>query len=195
MSVILLTLSQMFTKCFIRRNIIPKEKEDIFVYGFQLIISTLSSMMTILLISCFTNIAYGILFLFFFMPIRGCVGGYHADTFEKCFIYTSLCFPATMMVSAIMQHMNLTPVAYILLIFGYIILILKAPCRDVHNPLSAEAIDKNKFYTRILLLIYASIILVTFFRNPAFSLAEANTLNLVTFLFLLKKREKGVCLQ
>lgn len=190
-----MTLSQMFTGYFIRRNIITKEKEDIFVYGFQLIISTLSSMITILLISCFTNITYGILFLFFFMPIRGCVGGYHADTFEKCFLYTSLCFPATIMISAIMQHMHLVPVAYLLLIAGAIILILKAPCRNAHNPLSEEAIHKNKCYTRILLLIYGGIIIVTFCVNPTLSLVEANTLNLVTFLFIFKKQQKGVCLQ
>lgn len=190
-----MTLSQMFTGYFIKRNILTKEKEDIFVYGFQLIISTLSSMTAILLISCFTNLTYGILFLFFFMPIRGCVGGYHADTFEKCFLYTSLCFPATIMISAIMQHTNVVPVAYLLLIFGYIILILKAPCRNAHNPLSEKAITKNKFYTRILLLIYGGIIIVTFRINPMLSLVEANTLNLVTFLFLIKKQPKGVYLQ
>lgn len=166
------------------------------MYGFQLIISTLSSMMTILLISCFTNITYGILFLFFFMPIRGCVGGYHADTFEKCFLYTSLCFPAVMIISAIMQYTNLVSVAYLLLILGYIILILKAPCRNVHNPLSEKAVDKNKLYTRILLLIYGGIILVTFFINPTVSLVGANTLNLVTFLFIIEKnQQKGACLQ
>lgn len=182
-----MTLSEMFTEYFIKRNIITKEKEDIFVYGFQLIISTLSSMTAILLLSCFANLTYGILFLFFFMPIRGCVGGYHANTFEKCFLYTSLCFPATMIISAIMQHMNLMPVAYLFLIFGYLILILKAPCRNIHNPLSKKAIAKNKLYTRILLLIYGGILLITFFTNPALSLVGANTLNLVTFLFIIEK--------
>lgn len=188
-----MTLSQIFTGYFIKRNIVPKEKEDIFVYGFQLIISTLSSMAAILLLSCFINITYGILFLFFFMPIRGCVGGYHADTFEKCFLYTSLCFPATIMISAIMQHMNLVPFAYLLLILGYIILILKAPCQNTHNPLSEKAIHKNKFYTRVLLFIYGGIIIVTFWINPMLSLIEANTLNLVTFLFIIEKKFQKEC--
>lgn len=93
--------SNYLTNYFIENHIVSPQKKEIFIYGFQLILSTLSSMFTILLISAVFNISYGIIFLLFFMPIRFCAGGFHASTYHKCFVYTNGVFITMLIFSKI----------------------------------------------------------------------------------------------
>lgn len=88
----LLKLSTYLTHYFIKKNIIKSNLSQIYIYGFQLTISTLCSLLSILLLSSFSNFIFGITFLLFFMPLRFCAGGYHSNTYQKCFILTNLCF-------------------------------------------------------------------------------------------------------
>lgn len=76
----LYSISSIITKYFFKKNIITNSDQEVFTYGCQLIISSFCSISSILLLSFFINITYGILFLLFFFPIRLFCGGFHASS-------------------------------------------------------------------------------------------------------------------
>lgn len=186
----LLQLSNIITNYFLKKEIIGIEKKEVLIYGFQLTFSTLSSIITILIFSCLINIFYGIIFLIFFMPIRFCSGGYHANTYLKCFIYTNSCFVIILLFSKIVLHLDLLNTYALLAFIGILYLWLKAPCKNANNPLSEKYIQYNRFITHIILAIYAIICIITYHISPFMFLIEFNTVFLVSILFIIGSNEK-----
>ena len=150
----LLKLSTYLTHYFIKKNIIKSNLSQIYIYGFQLTISTLCSLLSILLLSSFSNFIFGITFLLFFMPLRFCAGGYHSNTYQKCFILTNLCFLFTLFSSKIFYKYHLFNLNLSLFFISVILLWIYAPCENINNPLSNTYLEKNRLYTHILLIIY-----------------------------------------
>lgn len=73
---------------------IAPERRAVYIYGFELIISTVSGMAAVFLIAAlgFHRPLEGIIFLAATISLRIYSGGYHADTYLRCFIITSLSF-------------------------------------------------------------------------------------------------------
>ena len=103
----LLQISKSFTNYLLKKEIIEYSKKELIIYGSQLTLSTFASIVTILTLSCFFNILYGSIFLLFFMPIRFYAGGYHAQTYRQCYIYTNTCFLGTLAFSNIIFKYSL----------------------------------------------------------------------------------------
>ncbi len=130
----LLKISEYVTNSFVNKKIINSNSADIYIYGFQLTLSTLFSIITIILISSLINFLFGIIFCSFFMPLRFCAGGYHSKTYWNCFILTNLSFMFVLFVSTF----YLPLIIYIFNIFLSLLFSLwfKAPCINKNNPLS-----------------------------------------------------------
>lgn len=77
---------------------IAPERRAVYIYGFELIISTVSGMVAVFLIAAlgFHRPLEGIIFLAATISLRIYSGGYHADTYLRCFIITSLSFTVVM---------------------------------------------------------------------------------------------------
>lgn len=185
----LLKISRCLTSCLIKRNIIEFEDTDVFIYGFQLILSTFSSVITILLLSYFINILYGIVFLLFFMPVRFCAGGYHADTYLKCFVYTNSCFVFTLLFSKIVEKFHLLHAYSLLTLIGVLYLWMKAPCRNENNPMSETYIHINRISAHVILMIYSIILTITYHLHSFIFLLGFNTVFLVSILFIIGNLE------
>ncbi len=68
-----------------------KQEQDVYTYGFELIISTIIFFVSIIVISAILSSPIsGLVFLITFVPLRLFTGGYHADTYSRCFILTRL---------------------------------------------------------------------------------------------------------
>lgn len=66
---------------------------EVYVYGLELIISTLAGMLSILAVSTMlSDITAGLVFLFSFVPLRLFTGGYHASTYGKCFLVSNISY-------------------------------------------------------------------------------------------------------
>ena len=102
----LYSISSIITKYFFKKNIITNSDQEVFTYGCQLIISSFCSISSILLLSFFINITYGILFLLFFFPIRLFCGGFHASSYIKCFLCTNTIFIMTLFCSLSLVDCN-----------------------------------------------------------------------------------------
>ena len=72
----LLTCSEYCVKWLTKNNFLPEDDRPIYVYGFQLLLSTISSLTSILLISaCIKRLSYAMCFLLFFFVLRLFCGG------------------------------------------------------------------------------------------------------------------------
>ena len=77
---------------------LSEEERPVYVYGFELLLSTLSSMITICSVSIIIGKpGYAIFFMLFFFSLRLFTGGYHAKTYLICFITTNSLFIITIL--------------------------------------------------------------------------------------------------
>ena len=85
--------AEYLTHTLYRHCPLSEEKRPVFVYGFELSLSTLSSILSIILLSIiFKNVYFSLLFLYIFFFLRLFSGGYHAPTYSRCFILTNAIF-------------------------------------------------------------------------------------------------------
>ena len=86
-------ISKQFAEFLIRKTQSGSEKEEIYVYGLELILSTCAGFFSILLLSGFwKEVMSGIVFICFFAPLRMFAGGYHANTYRKCFCISNISY-------------------------------------------------------------------------------------------------------
>lgn len=69
------------------------DKEEIYIYGLELIISTFFGLVSILLISCLlSRFTSGLVFISVFVPLRLFTGGFHAATYTRCFVISNISY-------------------------------------------------------------------------------------------------------
>lgn len=180
----LYNISSMITKYFFKKNIITNSDQEVFIYGCQLIISSFCSISSILLLSFFINITYGILFLLFFFPIRLFCGGFHASSYIKCFLCTNTIFIMTLFCSLSLVDCNKYILVGICCYFFYYIL-TNAPIIHPNNPLSESEARRNKLHTKKVIIIELIIINLFLIFNIQIALSIAITTTFFVY-FLMK---------
>ncbi len=87
------SLSKNITAFFMLRDLIENDEKEVVQYGAEIIISTLIGFGIILGVGgCFRDIKFAVAYLFFIVPIRMCVGGFHAKTYFSCNVIFLLVF-------------------------------------------------------------------------------------------------------
>ena len=83
--------------------------KEVYIYGIEIILSTLIEMVTILLLAAlFSEITEGLIFIGGFFFLRIFSGGYHADTYRKCFLVTIGAFLSILILTEILNNLHLT---------------------------------------------------------------------------------------
>jgi accessory gene regulator B len=78
---------------YMRKNIVDEQKKEVYVYGFQLLISTICNVVLILIVAvCFGVVTESLFLIASFVVMRSVGGGYHADTHRACIILFCLVF-------------------------------------------------------------------------------------------------------
>ena len=159
----------MLTKCAtfltnkLNNNInFSDEEKDICIYGFELLLSNLSTMFIMLIISIiFGNILYVLSFIcVFFVPRLFC-GGLHANSHLKCSIMTNTIF-ISIILSKLFVYMNLESAIVILSTLSLIPIIALCPVVNVNHPISKKTYKKNKKISIAISIINISVIIISF---------------------------------
>ena len=130
-------------------GVIGNDVLDIYVYGFELLLSFLFSTTTIVIAGCVMNkIMETIAFLTVFILLRSFTGGYHADTYAKCSITTFLLYGLVMLFSVYIQVGFIFYVA--LMMIGMIVLFIKAPVENPNKELSEQEKRKHRNTSLVL---------------------------------------------
>lgn len=148
-------LAQYIAGCLLRNDIIDGEKLDIYIYGFEVMISSISGFVIALLLGlAFSQILECIVFLLIFVSMRSYCGGYHADTYLKC----NSIFAAT--ITAVMLLVKMVPqypvyVHFLVGVFSMLTVILLAPVENKFKPLDDATKRKCRSISVLLALLFS----------------------------------------
>lgn len=155
------------TNILLKYDAIESNQQNIYIYGFELLFSTIMCISFIL----FWGIMSGhrklvVTFLFFFVPIRTVAGGCHAKTYGDCFLLTNFIAASSVLTA---KHLWIHRNVYIdwilwvlfLAVFGYIW--IKSPVISKKYPWNLKKAIKNKRYAHIMLILEGTVILTAKF--------------------------------
>lgn len=122
---------------------IDQKNRDIYIYGFEIAISTILGLLSILIFSAvFSTWITGVYFLCLFVPLRIYAGGYHALTYKKCYIISMLSYMAVLIVNDMLWDKVPKLIWGLSLISAFVVIVLKSPLRNEHHPLKTEKLNK-----------------------------------------------------
>ncbi|MGN0335460.1 MAG: accessory gene regulator B family protein [Lachnospiraceae bacterium] len=191
----MLQITNKFLNVFLERKVIDEDMADVYRYGLEILFSSLFTTFSILVISFLLNsLGLGVLYLFLTIPLKLTAGGYHADTYKKCFLISNLTFTALIYVYKIISYYHSISVIFWLIILycSTFYIFLKAPVQNIHQPLSPAKIERNKRRTRIYLLIDCCAITLLAIIVPASGYILFSILCiLLVALFIIPTQRKG----
>ncbi len=149
----------------VKMKLIEREDEEIYVYGMQTLYEKVVSTLSIILITLLCNeIMAGFLFWICFKILRSCAGGYHAASFIKCYILSTLCFTGIIfLIKYGLIDINYYRIAGA--IMGFVLIIL-GPL-DCENKRMSER-EKSVFYRREVIIIIVFTVLAGIFMKMEF---------------------------
>lgn len=176
-------------KKLISNKTISEEMLDIYVYGFELLISFLFS--TTIVIACgmiLNRMSQTIAFLCVFIFLRSFTGGYHAKTYLFCSVVTLLTYGIVLLASSLME---VTIIYYVLiLIVGIILLIIFAPIKHPNKEIVPKQRIKYKLISLILFFLFSTVgILLIKISNDTSSAIMFTLIADLVLLFIKNRKE------
>lgn len=125
------------------KQIIPEEREKTYVYGFELLISSVVGIFCLIFLSMLSGIPLAWLpYLIGFIPLRVTGGGYHARTHFMCIFTFSAVFLILLYTGkTIMQLRN---IHFILAAVSFAVMYFFAPVEAKNKPLSGQLRQRNR---------------------------------------------------
>lgn len=130
------------------------DKEEIYIYGLELIISTFFGLISILILSCLlSRFTSGLVFILVFVPLRLFTGGYHAATYSKCFAISNISYLIVLFVRDI--TLEVIPIwIWSFLLIGMCCYIIKnAPIINSVQPINESKQKRNKKMAKFILTV------------------------------------------
>lgn len=148
-----------------------KEKKEIYVYGIELLISSLIGIVLVLGLSIgLGKVWSGVVFLAVFILVRQYTGGYHADTYVRCNAAFVLTYLLTVGIWIFCRVHDLKVAVWFILLGAYIIMAVLAPVENKNKPLDDEEVKKYKWksiviYSAFIMVVLAADITGVFMRS------------------------------
>ena len=167
---------------------------DVYIYGFELLVSSVIETISLLLIGLLTGkLIDTIIFIISFSSIRVFSGGYHANSYLKCFIVTVAYYLLVLFSAYIMlafPNRTIILIAIITLFLSLILFILMSPVKSKGK--SILNYKKQKILSIISLCINAilPIILLTIYQNNILIIVYP-TIICVDVLIIIESLKKG----
>ncbi|ANU44952.1 hypothetical protein ADH76_01380 [Enterocloster clostridioformis] len=190
--------------CILTRMLLERVQEnkcddDVYVYGIELIISTIVNLSAIMLISwLLSDAAFGFLFIAIFVPLRLFTGGYHATTYAGCFIITNLTYLILFIIKkTLWGFIPVTGWLGILVIAGCYI-IRKAPIINIAQPINEYRQKRSKQISRYIMLVDLLLAIYFAFCNKelvstiSLSVCLVSAFMLITNKSILKRKESSI---
>lgn len=185
------TLATRLARRLLLKNVIIEDHFDVYVYGFELLISSISSTVLIFLIGLLThNILQTIAFLVTFILLRQFSGGYHANTYGVCFVVTLSVFGLVLLLA---NHIQIHLTAFwVLSVIGTFLLIGVAPIENPNKKIIPEQRNKFKLISVVLfiLLILIAITLRDFAPRVSSTVFFVLMADLILLFIKTKRKEK-----
>ena len=150
---------------------------EVYLYGFEALIASILNSVAILLIGLlFDRFIDSIVFLACYCPLRQYSGGYHADTYKRCF-FTFICiFLATIFLENNLGNIDLKPLIVLFSVLNLLSICMLSPVEHINNPLTYNEKIKYKRRARLIATLVFLFIVMSkeYFTYSAFALFWIN---------------------
>lgn len=149
-------LAVKITSKLLLQKIIPENLADIYIYGFELLLSFLFSTSVILVIGILCDRFFQtIAFLLVFVALRSFTGGYHAKKYWVCTVVTLTTFCLTLLLS---EFLKVSLLLYVILgIIGLVLITKFVPIENPNKPLSEKQRGKYKIISLVLFISFIAV--------------------------------------
>lgn len=188
-------LSRQITDFLSKRDVIEEEKKDIYLYGYEIMISNiLGFIITVLLGILFSSIWYSLIFYAVFVSVRQYTGGFHANSYLTCNIIFSLVISSVLLVSNFLTPFWNIYFTIIAFVFHMAVIILFSPLDNEHKRLSSEEKKKYRKIGIIISLVWSVAAAFLSFFWSKLTVTICVTLISISLLLLIGMLiEKGRC--
>lgn len=154
-------VSESIAYFFAEKGFFEKEHVKCYVYGFYYIISETLYWLLFASIAFFADrVIESIVYMFVFINIRHCAGGYHANTRAKCniiFTITYLLFLGTLRISL---EKSYVPAMLIAVTISMTILLLFAPVKPANKKCTDNEMEKYRQKTIAYSVIFSMLVYI-----------------------------------
>lgn len=176
------------------------EKEEIYVYGLELIITTFLGLASIVLVSgVLSEWSSAWIFTGIFVPLRLCTGGYHADTYGKCFVISNLSYLSLLIIKKLTEGRVPMLVWFMLLAIACWYIGKNAPVLHRNQMINEQKQKRNHKTARVLLIVDVAVSLSFAIYQEEFMVMTVLSVCLIAGLMaradkrlVFKKRRGGV---
>lgn len=185
------SLAQYITGVLLKNNTVEHEHLDIYIYGFEVLISgTLSLFIGLILGIMFSQLTQCIVFLVIFVILRKYCGGYHANTYLKC----NTIFAVNVAIVMIILKFNIIyPFVFHMVLCALCIFIycLSAPIENIYKPITDK--DKKKYRSIAVVLALITVVLssAVYFHLLRYSIVMDMAMLSVAVSMIIEKLRKG----
>ena len=154
------------TAHMIKEDIVSAEDEEIYIYGWSLILSHVGSFMVMLIAAALMGEVVGtLIFIVFMIPLRSYAGGFHADSYLKCFVL-SMSGYAVALASALLWPSHFPIWTLSLALFATLTTFIAAPVDHPNKRLKEFRKRQHKIVSRIIVLTQTALIISIWFLLP-----------------------------
>ena len=161
------SLAGWLTRGMIRTGSVPPEDEDIYVYGWSLILAEAGNVLTMLLIGLLSGEFIGtLIFLFTFIILRIYAGGFHADSFGACYIFSVLLYAAALLLYKFIPVAWESLALVVMLALSALITYIWSPVDHPNKPQNAAQKAKNKKISSLIITLEIICVLLIWLWQP-----------------------------
>lgn len=146
-------LAERITDWLIKNGTISEQSRESYVYGVEVSIERFTTYAVLLILSIVLEIFIpSILFILFFVALRGYAGGFHVKTFWGCFISTIVLY---LVYSKLIAPFCITHSEYVIptVILSFFIIMLLAPLNHPNLNMNQRELHRCKVGARIVAII------------------------------------------
>lgn len=193
MILIISFLSNRLAEFLCKKGIVESEEKEIYVYGYEMVITTLLGAIivfgTALILNRFLE---SLIFFAVFVITRQHCGGFHANTRTVCTVSFVICFAFVLLFSKLLEPIYnlmlnfLIEMPYLVTIIGF------APIINENKPLDYDGKQANKKKSIVLSFVWITISSVITTFSPIIAATVALTLLIIAVLMvieILKRKE------
>lgn len=165
-----------------------KYDQEVYVYGFELVLSTLACWIAIIISSiCFSDVLSGIVFITVFSSLRIFAGGYHAESYLKCFCISNLFYLLVMVLKNLLSEVRVS--IWLVLFAGCVVYIIKkAPIINPNQPIGEEKRRMCRQNIKRVLGVDIIVVLICTVLNRDIANLMILSIALVTVLMLISDK-------
>lgn len=196
--IIISRISSRIVRILLRNNIIEANDDEIYHYGFEMILST--AVMLLIVLACgfiFEEMLSSIVFFIMFALVRSSSGGYHADTHFKCnMMYTINLAIVLFWIKFAPPYYSIS--GHIMFLLMYLLMVYRfSPVENSNKPLDSFQKKRHKALCIIYGLILSAVSLVLWFgfNQVKYAVLIASTLISVSLAMAVEIFQKGEKMQ